>query len=156
MRRRSFVPGLAVAQTLLWLGCGSSSPTGPDVLTVQAGTSFGMCPPTAYCQTTLQVTSGSAVFTKVSRELGEVRASAVLAGGEWERLVATVDEGRLRAQPDVIGCPDCADGGAEWVEVTAAGWTKRVTFQKETSPPAIQELVAAVRRIRQGIDAHAP
>jgi hypothetical protein len=147
---------LALVALIPALGLGCSSPTDPEVLTIRGGTSFGFCAPTAYCETTVQITPGSAAFTKKSRSLGEVQASATLARGVWERLVDAVDEEQLRALPAVVGCPDCADGGAEWVEVTTEGWTHRVTFEFGSAPESIEKLVIEVRRIREDIEDVAP
>jgi hypothetical protein len=148
MRRRSFIACLPLAAALLGAAC-HSSPTEPEVLTVRSGTFFGMCPPGAYCETTLEVASGSAVLTTIHRGGGSnIVIAGTLAAGEWAALIATVDEGRLRSLPAIIGCPDCADGGAEWIEVTTSGWTKKVTFEFGSSPGGMEALATRVRSIR--------
>jgi len=151
MTRRRSLLCLAAVSAIPLLGC-DGSPTKPNVVLVRGGTSFGFCLPTAYCQTTLQVTPGSAVLTKTSRALGDIRIEGPVAEAEWASLVAAVDEKALRALPDAIGCPGCRDEGAEWVEVATDGWTKRVTFSRNESVPSIQPLVDHVRRIRQRLD----
>ena len=150
MSSRGLIP-LAAAAALLSLACGSGS-ADDDVLAMQSGTSFGFCPPTSYCATTLELTPSSAVLIKTSRAHGDLRRPGTLTTTEWADLVAGVDEEALRALPAVIGCPDCADGGAEWIEVTTADWTKRVTFEHGQAPPALQGLMERVRRIRSRLD----
>jgi hypothetical protein len=142
---------LAVAPALLLGGC-EDSPTEPEVLVIRGGTSFGFCLPTAYCTTTLEITSTTVVLTRTSRTLGDVRTTGSITPAEWESLTEAVDEGRLRPMPDVVGCPDCADGGAEFVEVVTADWTKRVTFEFGATLPPIQPLVDQVRAIRRRLE----
>ena len=48
----------------------------------------------------------------------------------------------------MYGCPDCADGGSEWVEITHEGITKRVTFEAYNSIPENNELVIQLRELR--------
>jgi hypothetical protein len=146
--RTSWRAWLVLAPAFLSWSCGNGSPVDMEVMSVRAGTSFGFCVPTAYCETTLEVVDGSAVLTRSSRTLGDVRTPGTLTQGEWEALLAAVDEDTLRALPAVVGCPDCADGGAEWVEVVAADWTKRVTFEYGAAPREIEALAERLRRIR--------
>jgi hypothetical protein len=68
MGPRSFTAGLSLAAALLGAGCSSA----PEVLMVRSGTSFGFCPPTAYCETQLQVTSSTATFLRATRAGGPV------------------------------------------------------------------------------------
>ena len=146
---------LAIAPALLLGGC-EDSPTGSEVLVVRGGTSFGFCPPTAYCTTTLEITPTTVVLTRTSRSLGDLRTTGTLTRAEWESLTRAVDEDRLRALPDVVGCPDCADGGAEFVEVVTADGTKRVTFEFGATLPSIQPLVDQVRQIRRRLEPPTP
>jgi hypothetical protein len=46
---------------------------------------------------------------------------------------------------NVIGCPDCADGGGEWIEVSVAGESHRVTFDNGANIEAIQPLIELMR-----------
>ena len=142
---------LALASLFPLLAC-DDSPAGPEVLVVRGGTSFGFCLPTAYCTTTLEITPTTVVLTRTSRALGDLRTTGTLTRAEWESLTRAVDEDRLRALPDVVGCPDCADGGAEFVEVVTADGTKRVTFEFGATLPSIQPLVDQVRAIRRRLE----
>ena len=50
---------------------------------------------------------------------------------------------------DVIGCPDCADGGGEWIEVTFDDTVKRITFEYGDTLEPIQNLIDQMRIIRE-------
>jgi hypothetical protein len=130
------------------LAC-ASSPTGPDAVTViRSTTSFGFC--LGYCQTTLEITPDQLVYVEESRrgELPAVRRTMPLASSEWNELTALLDRRAIESLPDTLGCPDCADGGAESVEVVADDWRKRVTFEHGATIPELQPLVARVRTLR--------
>ena len=46
----------------------------------------------------------------------------------WQALIAAIDETALAALPEVIGCPGCADGPTEWLEVRRGAFQKSVRF----------------------------
>jgi hypothetical protein len=157
MIRRS--PGrLALLVAVLLNGCSEGSPVrppdpspaAPEFLVVRGGTSFGFCPSYLYCSSQLEITQDQAVFTLTSRERGDLRRVRPVSEAEWRGLRAAVDEMRLRALPAVIGCPDCADGGRETIEVATASWKTQVAFEYGKTVPGIEELVQRVRTIREG------
>ena len=49
---------------------------------------------------------------------------------------------------DRIGCPDCADGGAEWIEIDSMDGVKRVTFENGQTVNGIEPLVEKLRQLR--------
>src|SRR5689334_9000341 len=70
--------------------------TGPsDVSTVERTTSFGFCPPEAYCTTRLQVTGRQVVFTRESRLSPTVRAEAQLSEAEADSLADAAAQARF-------------------------------------------------------------
>ncbi len=50
---------------------------------------------------------------------------------------------------DRIGCPDCADGGAEWVQIDWNNGNKRVTFENRQTVKGIEKLIEKLREMRQ-------
>ena len=121
----------------------------PEGLVLCAGTSFGMC--LGYCVAELTVTPDELLFVETSRDPAQPERTrrAALAPGEWEEILTLVDPSDLEALPEVIGCPDCADGGAEWVEVEHEGGKRRVTFEYGATVERIQPLVARARELRE-------
>ncbi|CAF1300655.1 unnamed protein product [Rotaria sordida] len=51
------------------------------------------------------------------------------SSSQWEQLISLLDLETFTALADRIGCPGCADGGIEWIQVDWADATKRVTFE---------------------------
>jgi hypothetical protein len=130
------------------LAC-DSSPTGPGAVTaIRATTSFGFC--VGYCQATLEISSEEMVYVEESRrsELPTVRRTARLSSSEWNALIDGLDRSAIERLPDTVGCPDCADGGAESIEVIGVDWRKRVTFEHGATMPVLQPLLDRVRMLR--------
>ena len=140
---------ILAASLALLPACVSPSDTlTAEGLVLRSGTSFGMC--MGYCVTELTVTQDELRFVEASREpVRERTRRAALAPGEWEEILALANPSALEALPEVIGCPDCADGGAEWVEVEHEGRKRRVTFQYGSTVEGIQPLVDKARELRE-------
>lgn len=143
----------------LLAGCASSSPTGAGDVTpvaeIRSETSFGFC--VGYCQTSTTITSREIVFVEEAPRdpLPPRRRTLSISSSEWQALVAAVDRARLQAVPDVLGCPDCADGGAESLVVVADGWSRRITFEYGANVPELEPLLSRVRALRERADPEA-
>ena len=88
---------------------------------INYGTSFGMC--VGPCRKEINVVNNAVFFTvyysegrggiggtpKVFKENLDITLKNVLS--------KTIDYESFRKLNEIIGCPDCADGGAEWLEV---------------------------------------
>jgi hypothetical protein len=140
--------------------CGGSAPSAPssgdEAVVIRATTSFGFC--IGYCQTRLEITSEGMSFVEeaASGELPPVVRQASLSAEEWNALVAAVDRGRIEALPGTVGCPDCADGGAESLEVVATDWSHAVKFDYGATMPELQPLLGLVRSLRDRFDQTRP
>ena len=64
------------------------------------------------------------------------------------RVLSHVDTGKVGRLQDTYGCPDCADGGAEWVEVETATLKKKVTFEHNKPPAELEAVVTELRALR--------
>lgn len=147
-------PTLIAALATLLTACGGY----PDLVgvrqselatSVRAGTSFGMC--LGYCRTELSLEGDTAVL--LHRGWNEethppLEQRLLLVPADRERLLAAADVEALGAVPAVIGCPDCADGGAEWVEVEHGGRRVRVTLEHGAEVREIASLLREIRSIR--------
>ena len=142
---------------LVAAGC-SASPLDPEVLedksadsgplALRSGTSFGMC--FGYCRTVLEVDSLVLTFTEVAqlKPLPTRTRTLPLSLADWKRVRALVDVAALRRLEGSHGCPDCADGGAEWIEIGSAGDPVRVTFEHGATLDGIGALQAELRALR--------
>lgn len=151
LRNLKFTLAFAVMVSLV--ACASAAPAPAQVTRVVSTTSFGMC--VGYCTTRLEITEGRATLIRearggrgVPRDLPEQRFTTQLTPTEWQdiqRLAANVDFGAL---PDTVGCPDCADGGAERLSVERAAAAESVALEFRASIPEAQPLLDRVRAIR--------
>jgi len=108
-----------------------------------------------YCTTRLEITEGRAVLIREARggrgapqNLPEQRYTAQLSASEWQdlqRLAANVD---FEALPETVGCPDCADGGAEGLTVEGPSGAESVSLEFRAAIPQAQPLLDRVRAIR--------
>ena len=128
----------------------SSTSASDEISLIRSTTSFGFC--LGYCRTTLEVTADGIVFIEEGTRQGElppVRRTAPISESEWRELAEAADqEDAFESLPETIGCPDCADGGAESVEVIGADWSDEVTFEFGATVAEIQPLVAQLRALR--------
>lgn len=129
--------------------------TNSSVTRVVSTTSFGMC--VGYCTTRLEISEGQAVLIREARGGRGVpnpaqtpqRFTTQITPAEWQdiqRLAANVD---FAALPDTVGCPDCADGGAESLTVAGPHGEESVALEFRASIPQAQPLLDRVRTIRE-------
>lgn len=131
------------------------NPEGESVsqpLTIRSGTSFGMC--VGHCQKQVEIT-GQIVTVEFKSfrdkdQYPDKACSNQTDSEEWQALVQSLNREAFHQLPDTIGCPDCADGGAEWIEVEEGDKKYRVTFEYGTDIPEIGPLLTKVRELREG------
>lgn len=57
------------------------------------------------------------------------------------------------ALPTTIGCPDCADGGAEWLEIELKNGIKhKVTFEYNNEPSLLKDYILKLREMLNAND----
>lgn len=124
-----------------------------NIRSIASGTSFGEC--LGYCQQAINITSRPSNVLATKRSNGDDKTYPPLQKRyrfpqkQWNELIALVNLERIRALPNRIGCPDCADGGAEWIEIDATDGTKRVTFEYGSSVEGIETFLARIRKLRE-------
>ena len=151
-----------IVVTLLIVGCtqkttpeqpstGQPSATTSQQLTIKTGTSFGEC--VGYCKQDITITSEEIIFHKSGwgQEYPEITQEVPISDEQWNRLMDSVDFEKFNSLQDVIGCPDCADGGAEWIEINNGKSTKKVTFEYGDTISEIDDLILELRKIRNDV-----
>ena len=123
-----------------------------DSIQINSGTSYGEC--WGYCVFELELDNSSALFKASSwgwdpyGELPDLILEDNLNQIVWQQLVDLIDFEYFQSLDDVYGCPDCADGGAEFIEIIYDGVIKLVTFDAYTEIDGIQELTLLLRDLR--------
>ncbi|MAG02813.1 hypothetical protein CMI42_05740 [Candidatus Pacearchaeota archaeon] len=122
-------------------------------LIIKTGTSFGEC--LGYCEEDITIVKENIVFHKNGRGqddlFPEVTEEVPISPEQWNALLNSLDLEKFSSLDDVIGCPDCADGGAEWIEIDNGETTKKVTFEYGDSISEIDSFILSLRKIREDV-----
>lgn len=116
-----------------------------DITKIEFGTSFGMC--AGYCIQTLTLTDGNAekiVTPRANQNLKEKTCSKSYS--DFNSLASKVNVQAFLGLDEVIGCPDCADGGAEWIEITTSEGSKKVTYEFGEEPEEVKSFIGGLRK----------
>ncbi len=146
---------MAVLALSACAGAPASPATTPgEVRQIVSTTSFGMC--VGYCTTRLEIGEERAVLIRQARggrgapqELPEQRFTTALSDSEWQEIARLAEETSFEGLPPVIGCPDCADGGAESLSIVGEGEPRGVSFEYGADIAQARALLARVRALRE-------
>lgn len=127
-----------------------------SIVEINYGTSFGMCG--GYCINGLTLTSGNQTFKSTSwnDSLEPKKYSAKFSAEKWQLINSKIDAAAFFKLAPVFGCPDCADGGAEWVEIELkSGEKHKVMYEYSKEPEELKTVVALLRaQFNEIIDAN--
>jgi len=127
----------------------ASSPKTAET-TLRTGTSFGMC--VGYCWDELLVADRAVTYTRrgwrTDEPVPDLVYTTTLSASEWEALRSLADPRLLDEVPEIVGCPDCADGGAEWVGIAGGKSQDEVTFEFGDELSALGDLLPRLRDLR--------
>lgn len=118
-------------------------------ITIKTGTSFGMC--LGYCALEATITMNSVFYESSSWQKDKYPSKIYresISSEEWESLISLIDMDEFETLDDAIGCPDCADGGSEWIEINIDKRVKKVIFEYGESLKGTNELLNKLRVIR--------
>lgn len=146
MRRVTF--SKLFVSVILVAGSCSTEPSTPDIV-ISSGYSFGECG--GYCIREIQITAKKVIFE--ARGWGDEnypdkRIEGSISSDDWDSLIDLIDMNALLSYEDRIGCPDCADGGAEWIHIQTTDTSKKVLFEYGDSLAVIQPLLDKMRSLR--------
>jgi hypothetical protein len=124
-----------------------------NIRSISSGLSFGMC--RGYCQQSINVTSNPSrlVASKepnfAQNAYPSVQRQFPFSSAQWQQLASLVNAKTLTALGDTIGCPGCADGGIEWIQVDWTAGTKRVTFESGHAIKGLEGLIENLQQMRE-------
>lgn len=131
----------------------SAERTSSDPLTIRTGTSFGMC--VGYCVKDYVINGTALDLTMLNRTRTQTSTKScqkTIDQTRWDSLKTMADLDAFSKQPERLGCPDCADGGAEYIELQRGDQKHRVTFEYGQTIPGFESLVNALRSQRKEFD----
>lgn len=114
---------------------------------IKYGTSFGEC--VGYCISEVEINASAVSKTQYGWNNSMTPKTEVLQYRrvQFLALVDKIDQDKFLSLDPVIGCPDCADGGSEWIELEIDGRLKKVTFEYGSSPDGLKEVLQKLRRL---------
>ncbi|MEM6735752.1 MAG: hypothetical protein AAF620_06760 [Bacteroidota bacterium] len=114
---------------------------------IRFGTSFGMC--AGYCIQEVSFTRDKVEKTLIphrDKSMDVKKCSLNYEG--FEMLAVSIDLEAIKKLEATIGCPDCADGGAEWIQIfTNDGLPKKVTYSYNDEPEAVKPFIENLREV---------
>jgi len=128
-----------------------------DSTVVLNGTSFNECG--GYCLNEVKIQGNTVEFVRSSwlpKDYPDKAIDETIPDEEWNSLVNSIDTDILATLPETIGCPDCWDQGAEWIEVVRPDLEKKITFEYGDTLQTIQTLLEQARTIRKRFEAQLP
>ncbi len=121
-----------------------------ESVVIRSGTSFGMC--MGYCNKDMELVGNTATYTKSSlRDPAKYptrTCTQTMTESKAANLSSLTKFTEFLKLPESIGCPDCADGGAEYLELQLGQQKHRVTFENGKTIPGFETLVKELRTQR--------
>jgi len=116
------------------------------------GKSFGHC--VGYCNKELILSNtGMTYVQKKNGDKPETKKTIQPLNKEmYNEILSQFNSKSFYLLDSVIGCPDCADGGAEWIELKSGKNKKRVTFEYNQAPEDLKATVNQFRKLEEGIE----
>jgi hypothetical protein len=116
------------------------------------GNSFGMC--VGYCIFVAELNPEMITYTRKGGGSGvnlpQKNCTIEITTVQWENIINALDTEEFLKLPAVIGCPDCADGGAEWLQITTPeGLRHRVTFEYGKYPDPVKAIMAELTQLKE-------
>jgi hypothetical protein len=139
---------IAFVVILLFLNSCRSEFFGIKIEKVGYGTSFGEC--VGYCSRKIEVKSDEVTYTYTSwvDSLKPLTATENLNIQTWDSIRNNLNVNSFFQLNEFIGCPDCADGGAEWIEILLSNGEKHhVTFEYHNVPIELKQYIPTLRNL---------
>lgn len=138
-----YISGFLLAAACLLLSSSCDKDKDTNFYRISQGTFFCEC--FGECLTLVTATEGtfelSTYQTCLPASTIQRDCSEFLPAQQFQSIAGLIDWEAFRSLDETIGCPDCADGGGQWIEISRGGEVYRVTYEYGTPPPELEELV---------------
>ena len=156
MKKQNFSHLAVWLLIFIFFSCGTEYPSNEnqDIKWVKYGTSFGEC--LGYCKKSMEVIPSEIKVQKngweIDKLLPVVELSANISAEYWTSLINNIDFEKFARLNPVIGCPDCADGGAEWIEIQKGSQSFKVIFEYGNEPIELKPYIGYLRTYLRAFD----
>lgn len=133
----------------LYLLSGCRKTLNDDTLKISYGTYFGMC--SGFCNQEIRITKDQIRFNKRKNGVEHtlINCNQNLSTAHWAQLKGQINYRKFAALEEVMGCPDCADGGAEWIEIQSGERKHKITFEYGHAPEEVKAYIGKLREIKE-------
>lgn len=123
-------------------------PSGP-ITRLSAGSDAGHC--LGYCHRAFDISAGQMQLSEFAHsnkdKYPDRKIEQPSDPATWQKLIGLADVKAFLALPERVGCPDCADGGAEWLEIQFGKVTRRVTYEPSAGLSQEAPLLAELKNL---------
>jgi hypothetical protein len=135
----------------VFTACNTSKPVAAneEIISVLHGTNFGHC--RGYCRKEVVFYPDQVDYFEVSVDSARnpVKVENFKNSAAWKSIVDKIDWNKFKDLKESYGCPDCADGGSEYIEIKTINGTKRVTIEFNKEMPDLEPLLTELRSQRK-------
>jgi len=137
-----YLLGLCAILTFTFSACKKSFDKKTTSITY--GYSFGM----ANSVQSIQLSANLFTFEhKSSASRLDKRCSQTADEATFTDVLNALEAAGFKKLPETYGCPDCADGGAEFIEIENDGKVQRVTYDYNKAPKELTEAAAKLKLV---------
>lgn len=127
-------------------------PVNDSIVRLKSGQSFGMCMGKCYNELIVENNSVTLKQIELKERGGNKETIQHRDNTHLNRIIAELEDfpkEKFLKLDEQYGCPDCADGGAEWLEVQFTdGATHHVKFEYGSAPEGFEEIISSLRTYR--------
>lgn len=123
------------------------------IISITHGTNFGHC--RGYCRKEVIFTEDQVIYSQSGVDSTATPVKSEEFGNslkDWNKLISPLDLKKFNNMKESYGCPDCADGGSEYIEIKTMKGTKRVTIEYGTAFPDLEPLLTELRTQRKKVE----
>jgi len=127
-------------------------PVNDSIVRLKSGQSFGMCMGKCYNELIVENNSVTLKQIELKERGGNKETIQHRDNTHLNRIIAELGDfpkEKFLKLDEQYGCPDCADGGAEWLEVQFTdGTSHHVKFEYGSAPEGFEEIISSLRTYR--------
>lgn len=132
--------------------CNTTKTVAPEnmIISITHGTNFGHC--RGYCRKEVVFSEDQIAYfeSSVDSTRNPVKEEKFdNSADKWKRIADKVDWNTFKKLEESYGCPDCADGGSEYIEIRTTDGTKRVTIEFNKEASQLEPLLTELRTQRK-------
>ena len=119
------------------------------IVSIHHGKSFGMCD--GFCISVISYTENNKVRLQKKWRSDETKSDTTeLQIHEWNSIVDLINLDTFFNLNEIYGCPDCTDGGSEWIEIKTTNRNYKVTYDYgKDEIPEIEKLIHKLRQLEK-------